>query len=119
MGKKSLVAGIILISFSILVVIRTSAPDMSDGFRYIMGFLPAFVLFSLPSLVIGIILIVKYFRSRKKEEQFIDSQNNQDNSKKYEPKTNDETQFWVCPVCGKDTRELDGKSYCDNCQRYL
>ena len=77
-----------------------------------------FIILILP-LVVGIILIVKYSRSRKTEKQFSISQNNQDNSEKYESKTNDETQFWVCPVCGKDTRELHGKSYCDNCQRYL
>ena len=76
-------------------------------------------MFALPALLVGIFLLRKYFRSRKTEKQFSISQNYQDKPEKYEPKTNDETQFWVCPVCGKDTKELDGKSYCDNCQRYL
>jgi len=121
MGKKSLVAGIILICFWLILWPGRQARELSFSLDVTSG--PFFVIFIIISLilplVVGIILIVKYFRSRKKEEQFSISQNNQDNSKKYEPQTNDETQFWVCPVCGKDTRELDGKSYCDNCQRYL
>ena len=110
MGKKSLVAGIILISISIFILI---------GIIGAGGTLLGIFIFAMPMMVGGILLLRKYSRSRKTEKQFSISQNNQDNSEKYESKTNDETQFWVCPVCGKDTRELDGKSYCDNCQRYL
>ena len=31
----------------------------------------------------------------------------------------DSTQFWVCPVCGNDTKEYHGRSYCHNCKRWL
>ena len=31
----------------------------------------------------------------------------------------DDTQFWVCPVCGNDTKEFHGKSYCSYCNKYL
>ena len=31
----------------------------------------------------------------------------------------DDTQFWVCPNCGKDTQYKDGKQYCDSCKVYL
>jgi len=31
----------------------------------------------------------------------------------------DDTQFWVCPNCGNDTKEYHGKSYCHYCNRYL
>lgn len=124
MGKKSLVIGIILISFSILVIIRTSAADMSEGFTKIGAFIPSFVLFALPSLVVGIFFLRKYFRSRKTEKQFSDSQNYQDNSKKYEPpkqqqNTENDTQFWVCPNCGTDIQMKDGRQYCYSCEIYL
>lgn len=29
------------------------------------------------------------------------------------------TQFWGCPVCGNDTKEYLGRTYCHNCSRYL
>ena len=31
----------------------------------------------------------------------------------------DDTQFWVCPNCGKDTQYKNGKQYCDSCKAYL
>ena len=31
----------------------------------------------------------------------------------------DDTQFWVCPNCGKDTQYKNGKQYCDSCKVYL
>jgi len=121
MGKKSLVVGIILISISIFIIIAYigAGSAFCNTVSCWEGTLLSSIIFSLPVLIGGLFLLGKHFRSRKKEERFSISQNNQDNSKKYEPKTNDETQFWVCPVCGKDTKELHGKSYCDNCQRYL
>ena len=33
--------------------------------------------------------------------------------------SNDDTQFWVCPVCNNDIKEYHGKSYCHNCKRWL
>ena len=119
MGKKSLVAGIILILISIFFTGRSIDSYDNVNVQQELYVLLTFSIFALPPLLVGIFLLRKYFRSRKTEKQFIDSQNYQDKPQKYEPKTNDETQFWVCPVCGKDTKELDGKSYCDNCQRYL
>ena len=31
----------------------------------------------------------------------------------------DDTQFWVCPNCGKDTQYKNRKQYCDSCKVYL
>jgi len=31
----------------------------------------------------------------------------------------DDTQFWVCPNCGKDTQMKDGRQYCYSCKIYL
>ena len=31
----------------------------------------------------------------------------------------DETQFWVCPHCGRDTEYRNGKQYCPSCKIYL
>jgi len=34
-------------------------------------------------------------------------------------KTKDETQFWVCPNCGRDTQMKEGRQYCSSCKFYL
>jgi len=34
-------------------------------------------------------------------------------------KTQDETQFWVCPNCGSDTQMKDGRQFCPSCNKYL
>jgi len=31
----------------------------------------------------------------------------------------DDTQFWVCPQCGNDTEQKNGKQYCNTCNVYL
>ena len=31
----------------------------------------------------------------------------------------DDTQFWVCPNCGRDTQMKDGRQYCPSCKIYL
>ena len=33
--------------------------------------------------------------------------------------TSDETQFWVCPHCGKDTEYRNQKQFCISCNVYL
>ena len=33
--------------------------------------------------------------------------------------TKDNTQFWVCPNCGKDTQMKEGRQYCPSCKFYL
>jgi len=33
--------------------------------------------------------------------------------------TQDDTQFWVCPHCGRDTEYKNGKQYCSSCNVYL
>ncbi len=45
----------------------------------------------------------------------------QENNKVSEPqlKTQNETQFWVCPKCGGDTQMKDTKQYCPSCKEYL
>ena len=34
-------------------------------------------------------------------------------------KTQDDTQFWVCPNCGGDTQYRNGKQFCPSCNMYL
>ena len=34
-------------------------------------------------------------------------------------KTQDSTQFWVCPNCGNDTQMKDERQYCPSCKIYL
>jgi len=34
-------------------------------------------------------------------------------------KTQDDTQFWVCPNCGNNTQMKDGRQYCPSCKIYL
>ena len=31
----------------------------------------------------------------------------------------DDTQFWVCPHCGRDTEYKNGKQFCSSCNVYL
>ncbi len=31
----------------------------------------------------------------------------------------DDTQFWACPNCGRDTQMKDGRQYCPSCKFYL
>lgn len=40
-------------------------------------------------------------------------------SKPLPPTKPDDTQFWVCPHCGKDTEAYFGKQYCRSCNVYL
>jgi len=35
------------------------------------------------------------------------------------PTSSDETQFWVCPHCGIDTQNRNGKQFCSKCNVYL
>ena len=39
--------------------------------------------------------------------------------KNFSEKTQDSTQFWVCPNCGNDTQMKDGRQYCPSCKIYL
>jgi len=36
-----------------------------------------------------------------------------------QPISQDETQFWVCPHCGGDTQNRNGKQFCSKCNVYL
>jgi len=89
MGKKLLYAGIILILFPLFFIIE----QIEFGFFcildcWVLDYLVMLVI-AIPLMIKGLFLLRKYFRSRKTEKQFIDSQNYQDKPKKYEPKTND------------------------------
>ena len=35
------------------------------------------------------------------------------------PPGSQETQFWVCPHCGRDTEYKNGKQFCGSCKTYL
>jgi len=107
--KKLLYIGIILISFSILFFI-------SDRFIvYYFGVLEGYII-TLPPLVIGIILLRKYSRTSKLQEKLVSSKPQQPPKQQQDA---GKTQFWVCPVCGNDTKEYHGRSYCNHCERYF
>ena len=127
MGKKSLYAAIILISISIFFFLLPPvvSPNSLDG---VWGF---YLVIPLPLMIGGIFLLRKHLRTKntipsnsQNEEQSKSSKNaefkfqtttEQPPSQKSEGKT----QFWVCPVCNGDFKEVDGKSYCQNCERYF
>ena len=92
----------------------------------VFPFLYALFLVPIPLLILGIILIKKYFRDlvfKKfpgikhpgiKHRNYIKSLD----SKKMIP-SSDDTQFWVCPHCGADTQSRKGKQFCSKCNVYL
>ena len=127
MGKKSLYTAIILISLSIFFFLLPPAvsPNSLDG---VWGF---YVIIPLPLMIGGIFLLRKHLRTKNSVTS--NSQNNEQSkpSKNVEfkfqttseqppsPKSEGKTQFWVCPVCGNDTKEYLGRTYCHNCDKYL
>ncbi len=60
-----------------------------------------------PVAVIGIVL------SKRKKTAVIAVQPAKAQTK------SDETQFWVCPHCGRDTQMKYGKQFCNSCNMYL
>ena len=117
--KKFLYIGIILISLSILTTIRifttwdTSVMDIEVATAFYLVILLVFV---VPMLAVGIILLRKYYRTPKLQEKFESSKPQQPPKQQQDA---GKTQFWVCPVCGNDTKEYHGRSYCSHCERYF
>jgi len=79
---------------------------------------------SVPMMIGGIFLLRKYSRTRN--TPINDSQNEDEfetkrqvKEKEQPTKSEGKTQFWVCPVCNNDLKDVNGKSYCQNCERYL
>jgi len=60
-------------------------------------------------IVFGI-LAIKHQEYKKNQPKKIDS---------VEETKTDNTQFWVCPNCGRDTQMKDGRQYCPSCKIYL
>jgi len=105
--KKLLYIGIILISFSILIFI--------GSYNYYYSALSPLI-FTLPPLLVGIFLLRKYSRTSKLQKKLVSSKPQQPPKQQHGA---GKTQFWVCPVCGNDTKEYHGRSYCNHCERYF
>lgn len=130
MGKKSLYAGLVLIILPLLIfiyILATHPPNPNEsGFVFLI-----FIIFFLPPILAGIFLLRKHSRAKniipsnsQSNEQSKVTNNAefklQTSSEQQQPPNSDgKTQFWVCPVCGNDTKEYLGKMYCPNCERYL
>ena len=116
MGKKLLYIGIILISVSIIFtgISITKYDDVSVAQELYV--LLHFTIFALPPLLVGIFLLRKYSRAPKLQEKLVSFKPQQPPRQQQDA---GKTQFWVCPVCGNDTKEYHGRSYCQNCEKYL
>jgi len=114
--KKLLYIGIILILISIIFtgISITKYDDVSVAQEAYV--LLHFAIFALPPLIVGIILLRKYSRTSKLQEKLVSSKPQQPPKQQHNA---GKTQFWVCPVCGNDTKEYHGKSYCNHCERYF
>ena len=120
MGKKSLYVGISLIPLSLFFIIGGLTQlryNAGGGFLIIL-------IFGLPLLMGAIILLRKYSKSKNlstnsQNEVEFDTKKQEIVEKEQHPKSGEKTQFWVCPVCNGDFKEVDGKSYCQNCERYF
>jgi len=67
--------------------------------------------------VFGWIFFTQEPRSGKKRKK--SSMSRASYKKPRATKTQDDTQFWVCPNCGNDTQMKDGRQYCLSCKIYL
>ena len=64
---------------------------------------------------IAIVLIIRWARKKKK----VSSEVLPSSDKAQVAKTQDGTQFWVCPNCGNNTEMKDKRQYCPSCKIYL
>jgi len=68
--------------------------------------------------IVAVIYFIMRIKSRNvKSEVYTPSKPQQ--PPKQQQDAENKTQFWVCPVCGSDTKEYHGRSYCHTCERYL
>ena len=124
MGKKSLYAGIILIIFPLFYLIE----EAFFGYYcfwdcWVLDYTVMLVI-GVPLMIKGILLLRKYFRTRDIQPNYTQNKDNletkrQELIKKQPSKSDGKTQFWVCPVCNNDLKDVNGKSYCENCERYI
>ena len=63
----------------------------------------------------GIIILIVFIKKVKKHPSSLSSPTD----RAPQLKTQDNTQFWVCPNCGNDTQMKDGRQYCSSCKIYL
>jgi len=71
--------------------------------------------FGLLGFVFYIIILVVSITKGKKKSPGISSSYDMT----AQLKTQDDTQFWVCPNCGNNTEMKDGRQYCTSCKIYL
>jgi len=65
--------------------------------------------------IFSIIILVIFLTKVKETPSSISSLSN----RAPQLKTQDNTQFWVCPNCGSDIQMKDGRQYCFSCKIYL
>lgn len=94
MSKKSFVSGIFLVVLSGYIAIGlANSPPADPSFHLFL-----ILVIVLPILIGGLILLLKYFRSRKtisQKEKYTDySKKNKDSDYSNNTKDSDKTQFW-------------------------
>ena len=74
-------------------------------------------------VVVGIVvvLIIRWAIKKKKVSSEVShpSEVLPPSDKAQVAKTQDGTQFWVCPNCGNNTQMKDERQYCPSCKIYL
>ena len=86
------------------VVTGQLGPNYNPYFYDVMIYIFTIVFLFFILMIISIV----YFLRRKSKH------------KKYGPqKTQEETQFWVCPNCGGNTQMKESRQYCPSCKFYL
>ena len=120
-----------IVRYSILSGFFWALPVLYSGTRppFLIEPTTGFILVILSIIgLVFMILALRNFATRKeltkKEKSFLEKEDLKKRIRKLEEKSKstqskDHTQFWVCPICGNDTKEYYGRSYCHNCKRYL
>jgi len=102
-GTLTLVAGILILLTGLGSLLWAFAFTAFSEFSTL-----TIISFGLGIINIGVgsLLISKYDADKKEQK----------NSSQV---IQEETQFWVCPHCGGDTQNRNGKQFCSKCNVYL
>ena len=107
---------IILISITSIIGLSFLQYSFENDFSYLANDIFMALIFIILPFFGGIFLLWKSFQTSKSKSLNSKNISYTDYSKNND---SDKTKFWVCPVCNGDFKEVDGKSYCQNCERYF
>ena len=83
-----------------------------------MGFVAGAEWIWLIGIIVIVVVIISVIRSATKRKK-IPSSVSSPSDRVPQLKTQDDTQFWVCPNCGRETQMKDERQYCSSCKIYL